>query len=409
MNQGPAMKRVSIRGLIRGSVAVLAAGLCMGQSCSDSTPVSPPVGSACGQFAAECVNLLGTAPYALAPADLDKDSDIDLVVVNFGTANVSVLLNPGDGRLVESGRYTVTDWPDDVAIGDWNADGHLDLAVQGPLGVSLLAGSGDGTFASAVTLDIWQNAPQRLTAADMDGDHRLDLVIAGGVLVADNVTIMRNNGRAHFTAAQSVTVDELLAGFSAAEVADLNGDSSLDLVLANRYAGKVHILTADGQGGYSTSALDVAGASHILNDLLIQDMDGDGTLDFVVADNGNPLDAQDAGSVILLLNPISGTTSPVNFSAGTSPVSLATGDVNGDGLRDIIVANNMSDDVSVLFGQRAGGFASRMSIAVGDGPTAVVARDFSNDGNLDIAVSNMNSGTVSILINDGTGHFTATR
>lgn len=395
--------------MIRWMLVLIGAALCMGQSCADTTPAAtPPASSACGQFAAECVSLLGTAPYALASADLDNDTDVDLVVVNFGTGNVSVLLNQGDGLLLESARYAVTDWPDDIAIGDWNADRNLDLAVQGPLGVSLLTGRGDGTFTPAVELDVWQYAPQRLAATDMDGDHLADLVIAGGVLVADSVTIMGNDGEGRFSVAESVTVDGLLAGFSAVRVVDLNGDSRADLVLTNRYAGKLHVLTADGEGGYVATTVDVA-ADHILNDLLVEDLDGDGRLDFVVADNGNPFDLQDRGSLAFLSDPTGATAAPVRFTAGSSPVALATADVNGDGRRDLVVANNMSDDVSILLNQGAGQFASATSIGVGDGPTAVVAEDFNRDGNIDLAVSNMNSGTVSILINDGAGRFTGAR
>ena len=381
----------------------------MGQSCTNATPTpTPPVSSACGQFAAECVYLMGTAPCALASADLDGDNDIDLVVVNFGTANVSVLLNRGDGLLLESGRYSVTDWPDSIAVGDWNGDGSVDLAVQGPLGVSLLAGRGDGTFASGGSLEIWRSAPQRLVAADVDGDQDDDLVVAGGVLVADNVTILRNDGQGGFAAGQAVTVDALLAGFSAIRAADLNGDSRADLILTNRYAGKIHTLTADGQGGYATVVSEL-GSRHLLNDLLVEDIDGDGNPDFIVADNGDPLDAGDAGSVVVLLNPAGGTGHTIRLKAGSSPVALAAADVNGDGMRDLIVANNSSDDVSVLLNRGGGAFASAMSVGIGDGPTAVVAQDLNGDGSVDLAVSNMNSGTVSVLFNDGSGHFAPLR
>lgn len=392
---------------VRWVLTLVSAMLCMGQNCANNTP-SPPVSSACGQFAAECVSIIGTAPYGLASADLDNDNDIDLVVVNFGTANISVLLNQGDGLMMESARYSVTDWPDSIAIQDWSADGNLDLAVRGPLGLSLMTGRGDGTFTSAGELDIWRKAPQRLAIADMDDDHRLDLVVAGGGLVPDSVTIMHNDGQGHFADGPPVTVDDLLAGFSAIKVVDLNGDARFDLVLTNRYAGNVHTLIADGHGAYTVSSCEIA-AKHILNDLLVEDLDGDNKLDFVVADNGNPLDTQDAGSVILLLDPLGAASSPIRFQAGAAPVALATADLNGDGRRDLIVANNMSDDVSILFNQGAGGFAAPASVRVGDGPTAIVAADLNSDGSPDLAVANMNSGTVSILFNDGTGHFTRGR
>jgi hypothetical protein len=83
--------------------------------------------------------------------------------------------------------------------------------------------------------------------------------------------------------------------------------------------------------------------------------------------------------------------------------------VDGDGLPDLVVANNLSNDVSVLVNQGGGGFEPPWTFTSGDGPTSVALADFNGDGTTDLAVAHMNSGAVGVYLNDGTGDFTSGR
>jgi hypothetical protein len=98
------------------------------------------------------------------------------------------------------------------------------------------------------------------------------------------------------------------------------------------------------------------------------------------------------------------------FAAGTNPSAMVTGDFDGDGLLDIAVANQGSNNVTVLLGSQAGGFTAAIGspFSVGAAPDAIAVADFNGDGVLDLAVANYNGNTVTVLIGNGSGGFTAT-
>src|SRR5205807_2033800 len=104
-------------------------------------------------------------------------------------------------------------------------------------------------------------------------------------------------------------------------------------------------------------------------------------------------------------NPI--TFAATNFGAGTAPRSLAVGDFNGDGKQDLAVANQNSNNMSVLLGNGAGSFSAATNFGVGSSPRSMAVGDFNGDGKQDLAVSNINSNNVSVLLGDGAGSFSA--
>src|SRR6266849_2455137 len=89
-----------------------------------------------------------------------------------------------------------------------------------------------------------------------------------------------------------------------------------------------------------------------------------------------------------------------NFATGNGPVSVAVGDFNGDGRQDLAVANQNSNDVSVLVGNGDGSFQSPRNFAAGSFLWSVAVGDFNRDGRPDLAVANQNSNNISVLINN---------
>ena len=94
------------------------------------------------------------------------------------------------------------------------------------------------------------------------------------------------------------------------------------------------------------------------------------------------------------------------INVGISPDGIAAGDFNGDGYLDLAVANDGSNNISVLLNNGNGTFTQSSTPGVGSGQTSVTAGDFNGDGYIDLAVTNQGFNTVSILMNNGNGTFT---
>jgi hypothetical protein len=114
-------------------------------------------------------------------------------------------------------------------------------------------------------------------------------------------------------------------------------------------------------------------------------------------------------SVFLNYNDGSGTFRPaVNYPAGTAPIDIVAGDLNGDGLPDLVVTNSNTSTVTILFNNPAnpGGFGSPVSVPLGaSSPRNVRLADMTGDGDLDIITANAGNNTVSVLLNHGDGTF----
>ena len=131
-------------------------------------------------------------------------------------------------------------------------------------------------------------------------------------------------------------------------------------------------------------------------------------------ENG-PLPANSASLLlvaVLLGSPLLAQTTSftrTDYQVGSFPSSIATGDLNGDGYLDLVVANGGDNAVSVLFGNPDVTFQPAIQLAAGSGPVSVVIADFNGDGNLDIATANAGvsepTKSVSVLLGDGNGNF----
>jgi hypothetical protein len=233
-----------------------------------------------------------------------------------------------------------------VAVGDFNGDGVLDLAVVNGgdssgrgRGVSVLLGHGDGTFGPAVTYAAG-NFPQAVAVGDFNGDGVPDLAVAN--YGSDTVSVLLGQGDGTFRPATNYFV-----GFDPISVAvgDFNGDGILDLAVANQgsspdYAdGNVSVLLGQGDGTFRSARNYTAGIGP--SSVVVGDFNGDGIPDLAVADAGG-------GASVLLGNGDGTFGAALSYTAGRGPISVAVADFNGDGFPDLAVANNLSDDVSIL-------------------------------------------------------------
>jgi FG-GAP-like repeat len=186
------------------------------------------------------------------------------------------------GTFLAAPSYATGNSPIAVAVADFNGDGRPDLAVANNRDgtVSVLLANADGTFQAAHNYGAG-TAPKSVVAGDFNGDGRMDLAVANAM--TNNVSILIGNGNGTFQAAVNYAAG---SAPQAVVSADFNGDGKLDLAVANQSLGagpKVSVLLGNGDGTFRP--LVGYKAENPLS-LAVGDMNADGLLDLVVGNNG---------------------------------------------------------------------------------------------------------------------------
>jgi hypothetical protein len=346
----------------------------------------------------------GVGPESVAVGDFNGDGKQDLAAAGLGTyypyqGTVSLLLGQGDGTFLPAQTFLAGSHPVSVAVGDFNGDGKLDLAVADygdsyygyAGGVSVLLGKGDGTFLPAKGYAAGDN-PWSVAVGDFNGDGVPDLAVANSAVLGGtpSVSILLGQGDGTFLPAVNYAAGQ--RSYSVA-VGDFNGDGKQDLAVANAWpSNTVSVLLGNGDGTFLPALSSPAPGNPW--SVAVGDFNGDGVPDLAVANYGS-------GTVSVLLGKGDGTFLPAqSYAAGGA--SVAVGDFNGDGIPDLAAAGgpNSNGTVSVLLGKGDGTFLPAQSYAAGDNPWSVAVGDFDGDGWPGLAVANPGSKGVSILLND---------
>ena len=377
-----------------------------------SGSVSILLGNGDGTFQPPRTFSTGPIATTLAIADLNHDGKLDVVVNTGATGNPSrlfVLLGNGDGTLQTAMSVTTPDSQSYIVIGDFNGDGNADIVTGNSDDAWILFGNGDGTFQTALPIPAANVGPygNSVAVGDFNGDGNLDLAIGNSAHEVSNsipgtVSILLGNGDGTFRAAEPVQVGTYPYSV---RTADLNGDGKLDLVVANAGDADVSILFGNGDGTFQSAVNYPIGAEFVTT-AAVADFKGDGKPDVAIS-------SAFTDDVSVLLNKGDGTFHDVkSYQAGTQPYAIAMGDFNHDGILDIALADSGtsttdtgSNKVSVLLGNGDGTFRPAVNYAVGKLPSSIAAYDFNSDGNLDLAVVNHQDGTISILLGNGDGTF----
>ena len=250
------------------------------------------------------------------------------------------------------------------------------------------------------------------TSADVNGDGKLDLLVANECASSSNcsngsVGVLLGNGDGTFQAPVNYNSGGEYAVSIAVE--DVNGDGKLDLLVANFCAdsscstnGTVSVLFGNGDGTFQ-AATSYNSGGYGADSAAVEDVNGDGKLDLLVCSNG--------GVSVLLGNGDGTFQAPISYnSGGYQAVSIAVGDVNDDGKLDLLVGNECANSncsngggIGVLLGNGDGTFQTAQTTLtpaiLGGGQIAVA--DFNGDGKLDAAIG---SGAV-LLLGKGDGTF----
>jgi hypothetical protein len=374
-------------------------------NCGDNS-ISVLLGTGTGSFGTPTKFAAGTCPLWIGMGDVNGDGKPDLAVM---TGGVSVLLGTGTGTFGAAVNYPTCCFTTSVAMGDVNGDGKLDLAVtdRDNNTVSILLGTGTGTFGTATTLAVG-SAPVAIAIGDLNGDGEADLVTAN--VNSNNASVLLNTTA--FTSAGSFGTATTFAVPSGTPiytaVADLNRDGILDLAAHNRNGDQVYVFLGAGNGSFGSPATFNGGGSQGGDSVAIGDFNRDGIPDFAVTNGGN--DAHGGAVSVLLGDGTGGFGAPTGFNAGVGTLSVATADLNRDGILDLAVTSINGfgpGQVAILLGQGDGTFGSPTQFSVGQTPNSIKIADFNRDGFLDIVVGNQDSNTVSILLGNGNGTFQA--
>jgi acetyl esterase/lipase len=338
---------------------------------------------------------VGRSPRSVTVADFNGDRLRDVAVANSASNDVSVFLGNGDGSLRPVGTIAVGSTPSFLTTGDFNGDGLTDLAVanKDSNNVSILLGNGSGGFGLAGNFAVGVK-PVSIAVGDVNGDGNLDLAVANSG--ANTVSILLGHGDGSFGSATSFGTGGI-GGASSVAVADFDGDGHLDLAVTNLgmppYAAPstVSVLRGNGDGSFGLPRDFTVGGTPVA--VAVADLNGDQIEDLAVANN-------DSDNVSILLGNGDGTFAPVrNYPVGPAE-SLAIGDVDGDGILDVVTANR-SSIVAVLLGNGDGTFQPSRGFWAGTEPVSVAVGDFNGDARADLAVAQVYSGQLSVLLNNG--------
>lgn len=329
--------------------------------------------------------------------NLNQDAWVDLVAL--GPPGVSVLLNDGLGAFVQPLDFgggldgtllVVRDFDgsngDDVAVKS-SSDGRLVLLLNN--GTGLLAAGRRG-----VPLPWTYGA-----SANLDGNTHPDLVsISYGSYGSPGSAILVSDPGVGQQGAQTI----LPAGDRPSAIASgyLNADSQLDLVVTNFEANTVSVLLSLTTGLYASPVPYAVGNTPTA--VVVGDLDGDGFADIAVANRSS-------NTVSVLRNVGNGTFLPQTTAAvGFSPVGIAIGDLDGIAPLDLAVVNAGSSlvGVSILMSRVGGGFASTLSYQSGQYPSCIAIGDINQDGLADVVSGTLTDGLYSHTRQAGGGFAT---
>ena len=392
----------------------------------------------------------GTDPFGVAIGDLDGDGKPDVAVANLASNNVSVFRNltltipaptvtsisPVSGKVGDSVTITGTNFsttPANNVVWFGGAEATVTSASATSFTAAVPVGAEfervsvtvnnrtavsdeyflptfDGEFPTidasslAAKVDFTTGTnPFDVHLADLDGDGKAEMLVPNS---GDNtVSLFRNTGSSgtiSFAGKVDLTANN---GVQNMNVGDLDGDGELDFAVANWMSNAVSVFrNTSTVGSLSFAPRDDFNTDLAPESVGIDDFDGDGKLDLATGNNN-----AGANSVSVLRN--TGTlgsmsfATKVDFAAVNQPYEVAVGDLDGDGKPDMAVANQSSNDVSVFRNTSTAGvidassFAAKVDFTVGVGSSGMEFGDIDGDGKLDMAASTQGGSKITLFRN----------
>ncbi|CAF3575076.1 unnamed protein product [Adineta steineri] len=360
-----------------------------------------------GTFSSQTIYSTGinSAPYAIIIVDLNNDSYLDIVTANYWGGNVSIFLGYGAGTFTNQTTFNTgqLSGPSAVISADFNNDSRLDIAValqlSGQIGV--LLGHGNGNFSDTVTYSIGNNSfPVSIATNDFNNDNRLDIVVANYGF--SSISIFYGNGDGTFSNPTSYTTGNGSLPRDLV-VSDLNNDTVLDIAVANSGTGNIGVFFGNVNHSFYDQITFSTGPGSSPLALVVEDFNNDNQLDVAFVSFGT-------NYLGILLGCINSTFfDPLTYSTGdnSQPNFLAVGDFNNDKRLDIVVASSGTDNIGMFFGYVNEGFLNAPAYSTGSSSqvTSIAVGDFNNDTRLDVVITNNATNNVKVIFGSGYGTF----
>jgi FG-GAP-like repeat len=358
------------------------------------------VGTTASRFA------VGNSPGSVEIGDMNNDGKSDLIVANERSHDVTILLGDGKGAFAPApgSPFPAGHSPNDVALGDFNRDGRLDVAFANheKKYLTVLLGDGRGGLVPAprspFAVEVRPHT-HGVATGDFDGDGNLDMVTESWG--TDQVEVLFGDGKGGFRLPGTFfSVGK--HPYQRLRVADLNGDGKADIITTNLEGDDVTILLADGRGTFRQPPGSPFPSGDSPFNLAVGDVNGDGKPDLAIVNSpGSTSDRRGRDGLTILLGDGAGgfrmlAGSP--FATGRIPNRVAIGDVDGDGVNDVAVSSPDDNNITLFMMNRQGGVAATHTIRMSGRPKGLAIHDLNGDGKADIVVTNSGDGTVTILL-----------
>jgi hypothetical protein len=337
--------------------------------------------------------------FATITGDFNGDGIQDVAVCTFGV--VTILLGSGNGTFTPAPSLTVGTDAYSIAKGDFNGDGNLDLVVPADSGITILLGKGNGTFTRAPMITLGSFL-YNVVVGDLNGDGIPDLAVSDGG--DDKVYTLLGKGDGTFTPTATASVGVFDSITELVSMGDFDNNGTLDLAVLSlaggqgtNFVGVVNILSGNGNGTFNYEPVfdvqNVYLAQGSITSMAVGDFNGDGNLDLAISGCGSQVSTcSPITTQIFLGNGNETFTLASTVAAGGA--SMQVGDINGDGKLDLAFTNQAG--VGVLLGNGDGTFTPLAAPASNTGALSIALADFNNDGRLDITSAAF-SGEITLL------------
>lgn len=349
----------------------------------------------------------GSVPLGIAIGDIDGDGKQDLVVAAHEDDLVAVLLNTGDEAglsFAEKVDVPTGLHPQGVVVADLDNDGKPDVVTansgRGGGSVTVLHNqSSPGVVYFDTRTDYPLSTAHRVAVGDLDLDGRLDLAVSANS--PRKITVFRNGsveGRLSFFSVLDLPTTSFPNGVA---IGDINDDGKADILapITDTDSLSVYLNQSTTLGSFSFAPRADFSVGDTPDELSLGDLSGDGLLEVVVAN-------RHSNTVSLLQKKNSAgplELERTDFAAGSQPSGIAIGDFDADGFPDVIVTNG-NDRLTVLHTELSASGISldmELELTTGAGPILIATGDVDGDGAIDVATSNHRDTTASVFRNAG--------